>query len=247
MRLAIAARIADIGTSSYSASGRAGTTNAGPAGAACGRPGAAARAGGTAGRAGRGPGRGGGTGRVAPRRIRDHRDQVADRHLFARGVRDLAEHAAAERFDLAFGLVGLDLDEDVSALDRLALLLEPLDDLAGLHGVRQLGHDHLGDHRLHTRRMAAAILALDGVFSSSRFLAYGIGAFSPVTRSTGASRSSKAFSVIWAAISEPIPAKPAPASSTTARCVFRTEPMMVSRSEERRVGKECRSRWSPYH
>ena len=22
---------------------------------------------------------------------------------------------------------------------------------------------------------------------------------------------------------------------------------MVSRSEERRVGKECRSRWSPYH
>src|SRR3712207_9542658 len=25
------------------------------------------------------------------------------------------------------------------------------------------------------------------------------------------------------------------------------EPMLVSRSEERRVGKECRSRWSPYH
>src|SRR2546430_3894649 len=24
-------------------------------------------------------------------------------------------------------------------------------------------------------------------------------------------------------------------------------PMMVPRSEERRVGKECRSRWSPYH
>ena len=23
--------------------------------------------------------------------------------------------------------------------------------------------------------------------------------------------------------------------------------MMASRSEERRVGKECRSRWSPYH
>src|SRR3989442_9437526 len=23
--------------------------------------------------------------------------------------------------------------------------------------------------------------------------------------------------------------------------------LMVSRSEERRVGKECRSRWSPYH
>ena len=25
------------------------------------------------------------------------------------------------------------------------------------------------------------------------------------------------------------------------------EPMQLLRSEERRVGKECRSRWSPYH
>ena len=25
------------------------------------------------------------------------------------------------------------------------------------------------------------------------------------------------------------------------------EPTMEERSEERRVGKECRSRWSPYH
>ena len=24
-------------------------------------------------------------------------------------------------------------------------------------------------------------------------------------------------------------------------------PMVLNRSEERRVGKECRSRWSPYH
>ena len=27
----------------------------------------------------------------------------------------------------------------------------------------------------------------------------------------------------------------------------KTEPTDVLRSEERRVGKECRSRWSPYH
>ena len=26
-----------------------------------------------------------------------------------------------------------------------------------------------------------------------------------------------------------------------------TEKFIVERSEERRVGKECRSRWSPYH
>ena len=25
------------------------------------------------------------------------------------------------------------------------------------------------------------------------------------------------------------------------------KPLEVTRSEERRVGKECRSRWSPYH
>ena len=26
-----------------------------------------------------------------------------------------------------------------------------------------------------------------------------------------------------------------------------TKPLVIARSEERRVGKECRSRWSPYH
>ena len=25
------------------------------------------------------------------------------------------------------------------------------------------------------------------------------------------------------------------------------DPFQITRSEERRVGKECRSRWSPYH
>src|SRR3989441_13331632 len=28
---------------------------------------------------------------------------------------------------------------------------------------------------------------------------------------------------------------------------LRKEPVRLARSEERRVGKECRSRWSPYH
>src|SRR6266436_9224173 len=32
----------------------------------------------------------------------------------------------------------------------------------------------------------------------------------------------------------------------THRC-FRLQPLPAARSEERRVGKECRSRWSPYH
>src|SRR2546429_6855648 len=37
--------------------------------------------------------------------------------------------------------------------------------------------------------------------------------------------------------------------STTNRSYWRptTRPRRIARSEERRVGKECRSRWSPYH
>ena len=30
-------------------------------------------------------------------------------------------------------------------------------------------------------------------------------------------------------------------------CVVDIEGKVLARSEERRVGKECRSRWSPYH
>ena len=30
-------------------------------------------------------------------------------------------------------------------------------------------------------------------------------------------------------------------------CIVEAEGKVVKRSEERRVGKECRSRWSPYH
>src|SRR2546422_11592904 len=36
---------------------------------------------------------------------------------------------------------------------------------------------------------------------------------------------------------------PAPASPATAALILES----LGRSEERRVGKECRSRWSPYH
>ena len=83
-------------------------------------------------------------------------------------------------------------------LIAVAFLLQPLDDLAGLHRLGQLRHQHLGDHALSTPcRIGRGDLAPStGVFSSSRLRAYGMGAFSPVTRSTGASRSSKALSVI---------------------------------------------------
>ena len=41
-----------------------------------------------------------------------------------------------------------------------------------------------------------------------------------------------------------------PIGSTSAKCYKTTAELIYdlsNRSEERRVGKECRSRWSPYH
>src|SRR5450432_3067638 len=39
----------------------------------------------------------------------------------------------------------------------------------------------------------------------------------------------------------------APAAIVVPEPILASRPMMAPRSEERRVGKECRSRWSPYH
>ena len=36
-------------------------------------------------------------------------------------------------------------------------------------------------------------------------------------------------------------------SQTQFSCKLTVDPKLWDRSEERRVGKECRSRWSPYH
>ena len=35
--------------------------------------------------------------------------------------------------------------------------------------------------------------------------------------------------------------------TTNKMLVPRLQKIVINRSEERRVGKECRSRWSPYH
>src|SRR2546426_7177686 len=44
-----------------------------------------------------------------------------------------------------------------------------------------------------------------------------------------------------------VPSQIALATSEASARVGRVEVTIDSRSEERRVGKECRSRWSPYH
>ena len=38
-----------------------------------------------------------------------------------------------------------------------------------------------------------------------------------------------------------------PAEENVGQWVWLGKALLLSRSEERRVGKECRSRWSPYH
>jgi hypothetical protein len=45
-------------------------------------------------------------------------------------------------------LVGLDLGEHVARLDRVARLLEPLEDLALFHRVGELRHEDVGRHRV---------------------------------------------------------------------------------------------------
>ncbi len=80
-------------------------------------------------------------------RVRDHADERADRSLAPGRHEDLAQDARAEGLHLHVGLVGLDLGEHVTHLDRVALRLVPLDDRALLHGGGELGEDDLRDHR----------------------------------------------------------------------------------------------------
>eukprot|EP01104_Vermistella_antarctica_P009655 TRINITY_DN2498_c0_g2_i1.p1 TRINITY_DN2498_c0_g2~~TRINITY_DN2498_c0_g2_i1.p1 ORF type:complete len:274 (-),score=42.58 TRINITY_DN2498_c0_g2_i1:54-821(-) len=65
---------------------------------------------------------------------------------------------------------------------------------------------------------------------------------SPVSSSTASSSSSSSSTATAATAA----AASAPATTTTAATPTKPRRRMV-RSEERRVGKECRSRWSPYH
>ena len=44
-----------------------------------------------------------------------------------------------------------------------------------------------------------------------------------------------------------VPSADAQKRGGTLTIVRPTDPVSLDRSEERRVGKECRSRWSPYH
>ena len=77
----------------------------------------------------------------------DHRDRRVDRHVLgAFGDQNLADRALVDRLDLHGRLVGLDLGDYVAGLDRVALALEPLGEIALLHRGRQRGHQHFNGH-----------------------------------------------------------------------------------------------------
>src|SRR5256885_7978277 len=65
----------------------------------------------------------------------------------------------------------------------------------------------------------------------------------PATSSTSTKTNPLAVSGRWRATTRPATSTLAPCSSRGSASLCTTP----GRSEERRVGKECRSRWSPYH
>ena len=56
-----------------------------------------------------------------------------------------------------------------------------------------------------------------------------------------------ALALLWYALNNLRVLRVAPVNAVFQRQLFFTGVEALSRSEERRVGKECRSRWSPYH
>ena len=84
---------------------------------------------------------------------REHdRDDRADGHLGALRDADGGERSAGGRLDLDRHLVGLDLEQRLALCHRLAVLLEPAQDLAGLLGHAERRHDHVSRHAILRRR-----------------------------------------------------------------------------------------------
>ena len=167
---------------------------------------------------------------VSPSSSRIGDDGIDLHALGAFGHDDLADLALVDRLDLHGRLVGLDLADHLAGLDGVADLDVPLGELALGHGGRQRGHQDIDRHGLAPASAIADFAGgLDDVVrpaaapssrGSPRRAAARRG---PCTRLTGASSQSKAWSIICAASSEPMPANGQPSSTETSRLVFLTE------------------------
>ena len=165
--------------------------------------------------------------------VDDGRERCADlEQVVADGHEELADDAVVEDLHLDVGLVGLDHRDEIAAVDRVAGLHEPFEEPALGHvGAERRHAEHArlshGRSSVRGRDHGAATV---GSAASSRCFAYGIGTSALQTRSTGASRSKKACSAMRAAISAEIEPLRQPSSTITARCVRRTDSMIVSSS-----------------
>ena len=79
----------------------------------------------------------------------------------------IAEHAVGVGLVGHVGLVGLDLDELLAALDLVPVGLQPLEDRALLHGVGQAGHRDVGHARQRTRKRRRMPVSAKGRASRS--------------------------------------------------------------------------------
>ena len=84
--------------------------------------------------------------RPCRRAILDDPEHVADLHVGAVAVRDLAEHAGLRRRDLDVDLVGLELDERLADGDGVAFLLQPLGDARVDDRLADFRHDDVSGH-----------------------------------------------------------------------------------------------------
>ena len=79
--------------------------------------------------------------------LRHHGDELIDGDVIgAFRHHDLGHDAVIDGFVFHGRLVGLDLGDDIAGLDRVALFLEPLGEIALLHRGRQRRHEDVDGH-----------------------------------------------------------------------------------------------------
>ena len=165
----------------------------------------------------------------------------SDRDGVARRDQDALEAAGGRRRDLDVDLVGGDVADGLVGLHPVAGPLAPFDDRPLRDGDAHLGHALILSELRAS--FSSARRALHASFMSSSWGRVacssgglnGIGTSGAVSRRTGASRSSKACSVMSAATSAPTPHERVASCATSAFPVLRTLASTASRSSGQRL------------
>ncbi len=79
-------------------------------------------------------------------RFFENGEHFADFDVGAFLVLDVGEDAGAIGADFEIDLLGLELDERIAGVDRVALLLQPLRDARFDDGFAELGNNDIGRH-----------------------------------------------------------------------------------------------------